>query len=230
MEKAVLAVFSQSPEIRYLRLVVTRGIGSLGLSPTSCSRPSIIIIPGAWKTYYSSEKYQKGLTAIIAKTRTKSPKGLSPNIKSLNYLQNILARLEAIKARVDEAIMLTEDGYLAEACVDNLFIVTDDQTILTPPKEIVLEGITRATVMELAQKIGFKVKEKLLRPLDLEMAEEIFLTGTAAEIIGVVEVDGRKVGSGRVGEVTKKLMAEFKKVVGIPETGTKIPQKEVRLI
>lgn len=195
----------------YIRLVITRGVGDLGLDPRKCSRPTIFIIAHKIKLY-PEEFYKKGLEIITATTRRNFPQSLDPRIKSLNYLNNILAKIDAIKAGTEEAIMLTHDDYVAECTGDNIFIVKDCE-LLTPPVSLgALEGITRDAVIGLAKKMDVPFYEKKLRMDDLYAASEVFLTGTAAEIIPVTKIDERSIGSGKPGEITLALMAEFRKL------------------
>lgn len=195
----------------YVRLVVTRGPGDLGLDPRKCKKATIFIIAGKI-ALYPKEFYQKGLAIVTAKTRRNYPQSLDPRIKSLNYLNNILAKIEAIKAGTDEAIMLTHDGYVAECTGDNIFIVKNGE-LMTPPVSVgALEGITRDAVIGLAKKSGMKFSEKMLRMEDLYASDEVFLTGTAAEIIPVIAIDKRKIGAGSPGAVTLKLRDDFRQL------------------
>lgn len=198
----------------YIRLVVTRGVGDLGLDPRKCARPTIFIITDKI-TLYPKEFYQKGLEIVTATTRRTFPQALDPRIKSLNYLNNILAKIDAIKAGTEEAIMLTYDDYVAECTGDNIFIVKNHE-LLTPPVSIgALEGITRDAVISLAKRMDIPFCEKLLRMEDVYLADEVFLTGTAAEIIPVVKIDKRQIASGRPGEITLRLTDEFRKITKV---------------
>ena len=195
----------------YIRLVVTRGVGDLGLDPRKCRKPTIFIITDKI-ALYPKEYYQKGLEIVTATTKRNLVQALDPRIKSLNYLNNILAKIDAIKSGTEEAIMLTYDDHVAECTGDNIFVVKDCE-LLTPPVDIgALEGITRDAVINLAKKMDIPFYEKLLKMEDIYAADEVFLTGTAAEIIPVVKIDRRKIGEGRPGEVTLGLMEEFKKL------------------
>ncbi|MFH0878853.1 MAG: branched-chain-amino-acid transaminase [Lentisphaerota bacterium] len=202
----------------YIRLVVTRGAGTLGLNPYNCKQPQVIIIAAAIQLY-PKELYEKGMNIITVGTMRNQAEAVNPRIKSLNYLNNILAKIEAINAGVMECIMLNPQGYVAEASGDNVFIVRGD-TLLTPPSWCgALEGITRQVVMQLAPEHGLKVKEDVLTRYDLYTADEMFLTGTAAEIISVVDVDRRTIGNGKPGPITKKLLRAFEvfaKSTGVP--------------
>lgn len=192
----------------YIRLVVTRGIGTLGLNPNRCKNPSLIIIAGKIQLY-PPELYQKGMEIITVPTVRNLHSALNPAIKSLNYLNNILAKIEANNAGCEEAIMLNAEGYVAECTGDNLFIVKGDE-LLTPPLSAgALYGITRKVVMEIAAESGLKVSEPNLTRYDLFNADECFLTGSGAELVPVVKIDGRTIGSGKPGPVTQKLVTQY---------------------
>jgi branched-chain amino acid aminotransferase len=185
----------------YIRLVVTRGVGTLGLNPFVCERSCIFIIADSIQLY-PEELYEKGMKVISATTVRNHPLAIPPQAKSLNYLNNILAKIEALDGNVPEAVMYNHEGYVAEATGDNVFIVKGG-VILTPPDEAgALGGITRSIVIKLAKEQGLQVVEKNLTRFDLYVADEFFLTGTAAEVIGIVEIDGRAVGDGRPGPIT----------------------------
>ncbi len=195
----------------YIRLVVTRGIGKLGLDPFNCSKPQIIIITDLIELY-PRELYEKGLDAIVVPTIRNHYEALNPKIKSLNYLNNILAKIECINAGAAEGVMLNKDGYVAECTGDNIFIVEGNE-ILTPPTYAgILVGITRNVVIDLVIKAGMVVKEEQLTRYDLYVADECFLTGTAAGIIPVVRIDGRKISSGKPGEITRSLLEKYNKL------------------
>lgn len=192
----------------YIRLVVTRGVGTLGLNPNRCKQGSVIIIAGQIQLYPEAY-YRNGLAIVTVPTVRNLHSALNPAIKSLNYLNNILAKIEANNAGVEEAVMLNAEGYVAECTGDNLFIVRDDE-VLTPPLAAgALYGITRRVVMELAEEAGWRVREPNLTRYDLFNASECFLTGTGAEIVPVVKIDGRVIGSGKPGPVTRKLMERY---------------------
>ncbi len=192
----------------YVRLVVTRGVGTLGINPFECKKANIFIIADKIQLY-PEELYGKGLKIISATTVRNHPLAIPPQIKSLNYLNNILAKIEALDNDVPEAVMYNHMGYVAEATGDNVFVVRDN-VVCTPPVQAgSLEGVTRGVVISLAQKEKMKVVEKNLTRLDLYISDELFLTGTAAEVIGVVEIDGRKIGNGKPGPVTKLLRKKF---------------------
>jgi branched-chain amino acid aminotransferase len=192
----------------YIRLVVTRGAGTLGLDPNRTSNPQVIIITDH-VALYPREFYEHGLEIVTASTTRNHPAALNPRIKSLNYLNNILAKLEGLKAGCIEALMLNHKGEVAECTGDNIFLVRGGQ-LLTPPTDAgILEGITRAAVMELATSAGITVRELSLSRHDVYVADECFLTGSAAEVIPVVKVDDRPIGEGTPGPVTRDLMRRF---------------------
>lgn len=196
----------------YIRLVVTRGIGKLGLNPFNCGTPQVIIIADKI-ALYPKAFYRNGLSVVTVPTRRNSTETVNPGVKSLNYLNNILAKIEAINAGVHEAIMLNTLGYVAECTGDNLFIVSRG-ILITPPLSMgLLGGITRDEVIALATRSGIEVRETMFTRHDIFNAEECFLSGTAAEIIPVVKVDGRVIGSGKPGQMTKRLTADFHELV-----------------
>jgi branched-chain amino acid aminotransferase len=192
----------------YIRLVVTRGVGTLGLNPRTCKKPSVIIIADKIQLY-PPEYYQRGLDIITVPTVRNLHSALNPAIKSLNYLNNILAKIEANNAGVEEAVMLNAEGFVAECTGDNLFIVKN-RALFTPPLSAgALYGITRQTVIELAEEAGLKVSEPNLTRYDLFNADECFLTGTGAELIPVVKIDGRVIGTGKPGPITRRLEEDY---------------------
>lgn len=196
----------------YIRLVVTRGVGSLGLSPKSCPKPSLIVIADAIQLY-PKDYYEKGMRLITVPTQRTSPAVLPPMVKSLNYMNNILAKMEAQLSGYEEAIMLDDRGYVAECTGDNLFIIHKG-VLLTPPVVTgALKGITRQAALDSALELGLKVQECNLCRYDVWVADECFLTGTAAEMVPVVEVDGRLIGDGKPGATTLRLLEVFHKRV-----------------
>lgn len=203
----------------YIRLVVTRGIGNLGLNPKSCKIPQVIIIACGIQLY-PEEVYSKGMRIVTVPTTRNHHNAINPAIKSLNYLNNILAKIEASVAGVDEAIMLNSQGYVAECTGDNIFIIKGNQ-LLTPPLSAgALYGITRGTVVDIAKKAGLEVCEPNITRYDVYNADECFVTGSAAELVPVVDVDGRQIGTGAPGEVFKKLLVLFRDLT--KSTGTPI--------
>lgn len=213
LKQAVLATLrANGLRDAYIRLVVTRGVGDLGLDPRKCPRPSVIIITDAI-SLYPPELYEKGMEVVTVSTRKNIHEALSPNIKSLNYLNQILGRLEVNRVGAPEGIMLSHDGYVAEATADNIFVVLRG-TLVTPPAIAgILVGITRNAVMELAAREGIPMEERLFIPHTLYNADECFLTGTGAEVVPVVRVDGRTIGGGLPGAITLRLMKAFRELV-----------------
>lgn len=192
----------------YIRLVVTRGVGTLGLNPNRCKRGSVIIIAGKIQLY-PPELYERGMEIVTVPTTRNLHSAVNPAIKSLNYLNNILAKIEANNAGCEEAIMLNAEGYVAECTGDNVFIVKDG-ALMTPPLSAgALYGITRRVVIDLAQEAGHRVSEPNLTRYDLFNADECFVTGTGAEIVPIVKIDGRVIGRGKPGKVTRKLVARY---------------------
>lgn len=193
----------------YVRVVITRGIGKLGVNPYECGRPQVIIITDKI-ALYPPEYYEEGLKLVTVSTIRMPANALNPRIKSLNYLNNILAKMECIQAGAHEAVMLNKDGFVAECAADNIFIVTDG-VLETPPMSAgILGGITRHVVLELARGAAMEVAEREMTQFDLYVADECFLTGTGAEIVPVVEIDGRRIGSGKPGPTTLKLLRMFR--------------------
>jgi branched-chain amino acid aminotransferase len=216
MKKAVLDTLRINQLTNaYIRVVITRGIGTLGLSPLTCHYPSVIIITDYLQPLFEG----KNVKAIVASTRRNATTALNPRIKSLNYLNNILARWEAIKANVNEAIMLNLNGTIAEGTGDNIFIVKHGQIVTPPATAGILMGITREAVIDLARELKIPITETDITTHDLYNADEAFLTGTAAEIVPLIEVDNRVIGNGHVGPITAQLMDQFKV---IRKTGTPI--------
>lgn len=193
----------------YLRHVVTRGMGDLGLDPRSCPSPTVIIIFDTIRIW-PEERYEKGLAMIGAATPMPSRETLSPRVKSLNYLPHIMAKLEGIQAQMDEVLMLDRTGYVAEASGMNIFVVRRGVVTTPPAWTGILRGVTRDIVMELAAEAGLTVREEPINRYDVYTAEEAFLTGTAAEIAPIRSLDGRQIGAGPVGPVTRDLMRRFR--------------------
>ena len=219
MMRAVVATCREN-QIRdgYVRLMVTRGVGGLGLNPNRCKQPSVIIIADKIQLY-PVEMYERGLDIITVPTVRNLHSALNPAIKSLNYLNNILAKIEANNGGCEEAVMLNSEGYVSECTGDNLFILKDGQMFTPPLSAGALYGITRGVVIELARQSGITVSEPNLTRYDLFNADECFLTGTGAELIPVVKIDGRVVGTGKPGAVTRSLVEKYKaltKVSGEP--------------
>jgi len=195
----------------YIRLVITRGVGTLGLDPNRCSNPQVIIIADAI-ALYPKELYEKGLEIVTVSVQRMHPAALNPRIKSLNYLNNILAKIEGLQAGCIEALMLNQKGEVAECTGDNIFLVRHGE-LWTPPLEAgILQGVTRDAVIEIADKIGIKTHQTPLTKHDVYIADECFLTGTAAEVIPVVKVDSRVIGTGKPGALTRDLEKRFKQL------------------
>lgn len=195
----------------YIRLVVSRGTGDLGLDPQKCHKSEIFCIAGTI-TLFPQSILDNGLEVITAATRRNSNSALSPRIKSLNYLNNILAKIEANRAGVMEAIILNQEGYVSEGTGDNIFLVKNG-VLITPPAYVgILQGITRDTVLDIAKEEGISAKEELFTTLDVYNADECFLTGTAAELIPVVKADLRVIGDGKPGSIFKKLLAKYQEL------------------
>jgi len=204
----------------YIRPIVTRGPGDLGLDPRKCKQgPTVIIIAQPGITLYSKEKYEKGLRLVTSSYRRVPPQSLSPSIKSLNYLNQIMARVEANQYGADEALLLDIQGYVSEASADN-FLIVQNHSVIAPPTSTNLPGVTRETAIELSQKIGIATVEKPFTLYDVWASNEAFITGTAAEIGPVVDVDGRMIGDGKPGKITRQLMKAFRDLV--TTTGTPI--------
>jgi branched-chain amino acid aminotransferase len=203
----------------YIRLVVTRGTGSLGLSPYLCKRASMFIIASTI-SLYPAEHYENGLSVITCATRRPAPAALMPQVKSLNYLNNVMAKVEAIQAGALEAVMLNEQGYVAECTGDNVFILRDGVLHTPQVNDGALDGITRRVILELADQLGIPRVERSLTRYDLFVADEFFLTGTAAEVIPVVSLDRRVIGDGKPGPLTRRFIAAFKELAST--TGTPI--------
>ncbi len=203
----------------YIRLLVTRGVGNLGLNPTQCKRPSVIII-AAVIALYAKEMYEKGLSVVTCATRRVNPGALNPAVKSLNYLNNVMARIEANLANADEALMLNDQGNVAECTADNVFIIKHGQIFTPPISAGALRGITRAVAFEIAAEMGVRITETDITRHDVFTADECFLTGTAAEVVPVVRADGRMIGEGKPGPITTRMVARFREITR--ETGTPI--------
>ena len=196
----------------YIRLVVTRGVGDLGLSPWLCPKPSIFIIADKINLY-PAEYYTKGLEIVTVATRRTNPAALSPAVKSLNYLNNIMAKIEARQAGALEAIMLNDQGYVAECTGDNIFIVHKGEILTPAASQGALKGITRDTIFAIAKEIGVPIREADLTRYDVWCSDECFLTGTGAEVIPVVKLDGREIGDAKPGVITQKVLAAFRRRV-----------------
>lgn len=203
----------------YIRLMVTRGVGSLGLNPYQCPKASVIIIASAI-TLYPAECYEKGLVLATCATRRPPPGALSPQVKSLNYLNNVMAKIEAIQAGGQEGLMLNEQGFVAECTGDNLFVIKNGRVTTPPITAGALDGITRRVIFEIGAELGIPVVEEMMTRYEVFTADECFLTGTAAEVVPVVKLDQRIIGTGEPGSITRKIIARFRELTAT--TGTPI--------
>lgn len=221
MEKATVdTVAANKLRDGYIRLVITRGVGSLGLNPYQCPKPGIIIIASGI-TLYPKERYETGLNLITCATRRPATAALSPQVKSLNYLNNIMAKIEAIQAGCEEGIMLNEQGYVAECTGDNVFVLKRGQVYTPTIASGALNGITRMAVIEVMREMGLQVHEVTMTRHDIYTADECFLTGTAAEVIPAVQYDRRLIGDGKPGKITAEVMKRFHALAN--STGTPVP-------
>ncbi|MCA6070121.1 MAG: branched-chain-amino-acid transaminase [Endomicrobium sp.] len=222
IEKAVIkTLLANKLSDAYIRLIITRGCGDLGLDPRNCKKPPTVVVIADNISMYSEELYENGMEVVTVSTRRIRQDSLSPNVKSLNYLNNILAKMEAIRSGVMEAIMLNSEGYVVECTGDNIFLVKNEILYTPSGAEGALVGITRDAIMELAKnKLKIQVKEGRLSTYDVYTADECFLTGTAAEVIPVIAADSRQIADGKPGKITLKLIKEFKNLTRL--TGTPI--------
>ncbi len=223
MSEAVLTTLRRN-ELRdaYIRLLVTRGIGDLGLNPMNCKKPSIIVITEPTATGHDAMSKPVGITTIICSIRRDPVDATSHEVKSLNYMNSILARWEAIGAEVEDAIMLDTQGFVSEATAENIFIVRKGILATPSTNSAILHGVTRERVMSIAKDLGYTVEERRITPFELINSQELFLTGTLAEIVPVLKVNGRVIGSGKVGPVTMKIFSEFTKRRTMRSEGTPI--------
>ena len=203
----------------YIRLLVTRGVGNLGLNPAQCKRPSVIII-ATTIALYSAEMYKNGLTVVTVATRRTGPGSLNPAVKSLNYLNNVMARVEANLSGADEALMLNDQGCVAECTADNIFVIKRGEIFTPPITAGALRGITRSVVFEIAAELGIKISEADISRHDVFIADECLLSGTAAEVIPVIRADGRVIGTGKPGPISLRMIARFREITR--EGGTPI--------
>jgi len=203
----------------YIRLIVTRGVGDLGLDSRKCPRPTIIIIA---EPKIELHQNKMGIRAIISWVKRDSVDGTTHEVKSLNYLNSVLAKIEANNAGVDEAIYLNQNGHIVEGVAENIFVVKENIIITPFTCSGSLPGITRKEIMKMAARLGYKVEEGNITPYELFNADEVFFTGTAAEIVPVIEINGRSIGDGKPGPITKLLIAEFKKLIQDPSQGISV--------
>jgi branched-chain amino acid aminotransferase len=194
----------------YIRLVVTRGVGDLGLSPWLCAKPTVFVIASKI-SLYPPELYENGLSIVTVPTRRINPAALPPTVKSLNYLNNILGKIEARQFGAEEAVMLNDQGYVAECTADNIFIVHRGEILTPAASHGALKGITRGAIFDIASELGIPIREANLTRYDLWCGDECFLTGTGAEVIPVVKLDGRQIGPGRPGPATRRIAEAFRR-------------------
>jgi branched-chain amino acid aminotransferase len=223
MQRVVLNTLKKNKlKQAYIRLLVTRGVGDLGLDPRKCPKPSIIVIVEPTIALHSKETKQKGITTMITWVKRDPVDATSHEVKSLNYLNSVLAKIESNVAGIDEALCLDQTGFVCEGTAENVFMVKGGKVITPPTSTGALRGITRAVVMTLIEKFGIPLLERNITPNELFTADEVFLTGTAAEITPVREVNRRVIGNGKLGPITKRLIQEFDKMLRNPEEGTLI--------
>ncbi|MFY4774683.1 branched-chain-amino-acid transaminase [Metabacillus sp. RGM 3146] len=227
-ELAVKAVEKNGLKDAYIRLVVSRGVGDLGLDPYKCAKANVVIIVEPL-AIFPKHLYETGIDIVTVPTRRNRPDVLSPKVKSLNYLNNVLVKIEAHLANVTEALMLNDQGYVAEGSADNVFIYKNNR-LLTPPGYLgALEGITRNAILDIAEELGYNVAEEPFTRHDVYTADEVFLTGTAAEVIAVVKVDGRIIGDGTPGEHTKRMLELFREKVVEEGIQVNIPKENLHV-
>jgi branched-chain amino acid aminotransferase len=207
----------------YIRPIVTRGEGSLGIDTASCTESSVIVITKEWEALYGPELYEEGLNLLTTTIRNQPKQGLPPTVKHLNYLTNVMALMQADNWGADEALMLDTNGNISEGSADNVFAYRKG-TVYTPPVINNLPGITRDVVIDILEDLGYEVKEENLGLAEVMTADEVFLSGTAAEVAPVAEIDGREIDDGEPGDITLEVKEEFGKITGIEETGTKIEE------
>jgi branched-chain amino acid aminotransferase len=223
MTKAVIETLKKNNlKEGYIRLVVTRGVGDLGLDPRKCPKQTVIVITQPWKVLHGDEGKEKGVTTMISWVKRDPVDATTHEIKSLNYLNSILAKIEANAGGVDDAICLNKEGFICEGVAENIFMVKDGEISTPPVCTGALDGITRKFVIQVARKIGYTVTEKNITPNEMFNADEVFFTGTAAEIAPIREINKRIISDGKPGPVTKRLMQEFTRLVNDPKQGTSI--------
>ena len=223
MTKAVLETLKKnSLKDAYIRLVVTRGIGDLGIDPRRCPKPTIFIVTEPLLILHGPDIKEKGIKTIISWVKRDPVDATSHEIKSMNYLNSILGKIEANIAGVDEAICLNKEGFICEGVGENIFMVKEGKIFTPPISSGALDGITRTVIMRLAEKLGYTVTEKNITPNELFNADEVFFTGTAAEVTPIREINKRTIGNGKPGPVTKRIMQEFDKITRDPKEGTPI--------
>jgi len=231
MTKAVVDTLKRNDlKYAYIRLVVTRGVGDLGVDPRKCRTPSVIIMTEPVHSTYGTIAKQKGISAIISSVRRDMVDATTHEIKSLNYLNSVLAKQEATEAGADDALMLDRNGFVSEATTTNLFIVKEEDVFTPTTSAGILPGVTRRRVIRLVRELGYEMYEKGLTPYDVTNADEAFLTGTLAEIVPLVKVRGIEIGDGRPGPITKRVMDAFVKIRSDPKDGLAIYEEAGRLV
>ncbi len=214
----------------YIRLVVTRGVGDLGVDPRKCRKPSLFIITEYVDPSFGALAKQRGISVIISSVRRDAVDATTHEIKSLNYLNSVLAKLEAVDAGVDDALMLDRNGFVSEATTTNLFIVKYGEIYTPPSTAAILPGVTRRRIIKLARELDYVVVEKGLTPYDVTNADEAFLTGTLAEVVPLVKVRGIEIGDGKVGSITRRIIQEFLKIRADPKDGLPVYQETERIV
>ena len=231
MTKAVVETLKRNGlKDAYIRLVVTRGVGDLGVDPRKCRKASVFVITEYVDLTYGTIMKQKGISAIISSVRRDAVDATTHEIKSLNYLNSVLAKLEAADSGADDALMLNRNGFVSEATTTNLFIVKDEEVFTPPSSAGILPGVTRKRTIKLVRELGYSMYTKELTPYDVTNADEAFLTGTLAEIVPLVKVRGIEIGDGRPGPITRKIMEAFVKIRSDPRDGLPIYQEAARII
>ena len=231
MTKAVIDTLKRNDlKDAYIRLVVSRGVGDLGVDPRKCRTPSVIVITEYLDPTYGTVAKEKGITAIISSVRRDMVDATTHEIKSLNYLNSVLAKLEATDAGADDALMLDRSGFVSEATTTNLFIVKEGELFTPPTSAGILPGVTRRRVIKLARELGYNMYEKGLTPYAVTNADEAFLTGTLAEIVPLVKIRGIVIGDGRPGPITKRIMDAFVRIRSDPKDGLPIYEEAGRII
>ena len=204
----------------YIRIVVSRGRGRMGVDPRNCPKPTIVIMAEPREPLFGENV--RGISAIVSSLRRTPSWSLDPRIKTLNYLNNIMAKIEAIESGVEEAIMLNEQGYVAETSTENIFIVKNGIVSTPHPSQGVLRGITRDTILEIARELGYTLEERAITVHELYNADEVFVTGTAAEVVPIVKITGRKIGEGEAGPVFARILGRFRELIKRSNEGTPI--------
>lgn len=211
----------------YIRVIVSRGVGDLGVDPTLCAKPSVVIIAEPVDLRYGAERRETGIAVNISSIRRDATDATTHEVKSLNYLNSVLAKIEANEAGVGDAVLLDHRGFVSEACVANLFLVKEGQIITPSAAAGILRGITRRRIIQLCRDLGFAIHERDITPFELVNADEVFLTGTKSELTPVVSINGRTIGTGQVGPTTKSLIRGFERIRILPDEGTPIYEPEI---